>query len=409
MMKGRIIVTKITYRTAESVSTGHPDSLTDYIVNSILDAILEQDKNSRVAIDGVFKDKYLTLGGEITTTANINYKEVVKEALVSVGYSSLAEELVLTTNIFEQSPDIALGTNDEVQGAGDQGTITGYACSGNIGMIPLEKYLADSIMRRLFTEERFEYPWMKPDMKSQVTLRYEDGRPFIDTVLVAVQHDESVSHEQVKLDIRDILEQLWVDLNLPSEMYCSVIYIVNGTGLFTIGGPKADSGEVGRKIVVDAYGVSVPVGGGTFNGKDATKVDRSAAYYARYVAKHVVSTGLVDECLITVSYAIGHTQPLSVQFDLKLDGKPVSDFISQPLIAACNQIFDFSPKNMIEELYLKEAIYADTCVISHFGTKFKRSLVDNEIITVPWEDTPRLQELKDSFKMALFDKLNIHN
>lgn len=402
-------MSKVVYRTAESVSPGHPDSTTDYIVNRILDEVLSKDENARVAIDGVFKDKFLTLGGEITTTAEINYENVVKEALVDLGYSDLAEELVLTTNIFEQSPDIALGTNDSVQGAGDQGTITGYACSGNTGMIPLEKYLADAIIRRLYTEERHDYAWMKPDMKSQVTLRIEDDKVTIDTVIVAIQHDESVTHEQVKLDVRDILGQLWVDLELSPEMYMSTVYIVNGTGKFTIGGPKADSGEVGRKIVVDAYGVSVPVGGGTYNGKDATKVDRSAAYYARYVAKHIVSSGLVDECLITVSYAIGHVQPLSIQYDMKVKGHPVSDLISDTIIQVCDEMFNFSPANMISELHLKEAIFADTSVISHFGTKYKRSLTDNEIVLVPWEDTPRLEEFNLKVKCTLPEKLGIHN
>lgn len=247
--------------TAESVSPGHPDKVMDYIVDSILDEILMNDPNARVAIDGVFKDKYLTLGGEITTTAKVNYEEVIKRSLLELGYNDLSENVDITLHLFEQSPDIALGTNDGVGGAGDQGTITGYACNDNSRMIPLEKAIADEIMRVLYFDARVNYSFIKPDMKSQVTIEYSDEGVRVHTVVVACQHEEGVDKETFNAVITDAIKAALLHFNMTLG---DAKVIINGTGEFTIGGPEADSGEVGRKIVVDAYGVSVPVGGGTY-------------------------------------------------------------------------------------------------------------------------------------------------
>lgn len=252
------------YRTAESVSVGHPDSCTDFIVNSILDAYLEQDPHARVAIDGVVKDKYITLGGEITSTANItddDIKDIIRTCLIKIGYEYTPE---ITLHLFQQSPDIALGTNDEVGGAGDQGTITGYACSSNKTNIPLEKALADKLIQKMFLIQRPAYDYIKSDMKSQVTLKYnEDGTYVVDTVVFACQHTEDAKQEDIEAVVTNAFIQVCKELEIPIGALYDYKLIVNGTGKFIIGGPEADSGEVGRKVVVDAYGVSVPVGGGT--------------------------------------------------------------------------------------------------------------------------------------------------
>lgn len=248
---------------AESVSVGHPDKLTDYIVDSILDEILKEDPNARVAIDGVFKDKYLTLGGEITTTAKPNYEEIIRRSIKEVGYEKLSEEVEITLHIFEQSPDIALGTNDDIGGAGDQGTITGFACDDCEALIPLEKYMADEILRHIYFILRNKVDFIEPDMKSQVTLRtngVDDTK--IKTVVLAIMHKQGVEKQKLIDIAQEAVTRVSQDLNIP---FCDDYnLIVNGTGEFVMGGPEADSGEVGRKIVVDAYGVRVPVGGGTY-------------------------------------------------------------------------------------------------------------------------------------------------
>lgn len=377
------------YKTAESVSCGHPDSCTDYIVNSILDAYLAEDPNARVAIDGVFKNTYLTLGGEITSTAKIDIPSIVKRCLKEIGYTF---EPNITLHIYEQSPDIALGTNDNVGGAGDQGTITGYACKGP-RFIPLEKALADEIIRIMFTEFRPEHSEIKSDMKSQVTLHYdENGNPQLGVVVFACQHTEDADQykitEYVKQATTQAVSNLGLDFSLTDLDH--VMYIVNGTGKFILGGPEADSGEVGRKIVVDSYGVSVPVGGGTYNGKDPSKVDRSAAYMARYVAKNIVKAELADECLITVSYCIGYKTPISIEYDFFGTEKVPAEAI----IEACRQIFSFEPAEIIKTLQLKRPIYSQAGAICHFGLEEKPYIYDKSMtVTVPWEQTNKVLEL----------------
>ena len=386
----------IKYRTAESVSTGHPDSLTDYIVNSILDAYLEQDPNTRFAMDGVFKDKYLTLAGEITSDADISQdqiKEIINTCIKEVGYDFTPE---VTLHLFKQSPDIALGTNDEVGGAGDQGTITGYACSNNYRMIPLEKALADSLVERMFKYYRLSESYLvRPDMKSQVTLHYdENNKCIIDYVIFACQHyDISDAAEKITELVKQSLLDILPDFQLSEDSISNTKYVVNGTGKFIIGGPEADSGEVGRKVVVDAYGVSVPVGGGTFNGKDPSKVDRSAAYMARYVAKQIVSANLASEVTITVSYAIGKADPVSINYDFHNSISEDSEYIESDIIEACNSLWSFRPQEIIKFLGLKRPIYAIAGLMCHFGQEYKTDLNDNVGITVPWENTDGVQDL----------------
>lgn len=375
------------FSTAESVGPGHPDKVMDFIADSILDAIFKEDPNSRVAIDGVFKDKFITLGGEITTEAKVDYEKIVKESLFNLGYEDLSKNVVPTFNIFEQSPDIALGTNDEVGGAGDQGTITGYATSETSQFIPLDKLLADEVLRKLYFDVRPNYSYIGPDMKSQVTLLYTNGVPNVHTVVVACQHDKDYNKDEFKRVIRNTIMEVISENKVSSK---DVKIIINGTGEFTIGGPEADSGEVGRKIVVDAYGVSVPVGGGAFSGKDPTKVDRSAAYYARYVAKNIVAADLAKECLITVSYCIGLNKPISVKYDFRGTERIDKELIENVV----NSIVDFSPRNMIETLRLRRPLFATSGIIGHFGKQSKLGLDFTTWVPIPWEQLDLVDNIK---------------
>lgn len=381
--------------TAESVSTAHPDSSMDYIVNSILDEYLKQDPLARVAIDGVVKNKYITLGGEITSTATVDIEAVIRRAITEIGYTF---EPIIDLHIYEQSPEIALGTNEEVAGAGDQGTITGYAVNDNSSMIPTEKALADEILRELYQNVRPNNPLIKPDMKSQVTIKpIAQNTYVIDTVVLAIQHAEEATEEQLRTIAMTACEKVFDEFNISEDFYKDMNLIINGTGKFVIGGPEADSGEVGRKVVVDAYGVSVPVGGGTFNGKDPTKVDRSAAYYARYVAKNVVASGVADECLITVSYCIGLSKPISIRYDFKGKNHYPQEVIEDVL----NSMFSFEPKDIITELDLRRPIYAQAGVISHFGHVGKTSLSTGEEITVPWEQIDKAGTILELVEKAM--------
>lgn len=386
------------YKTAESVSCGHPDSYMDAVVNHILDAYLEQDPNTRFALDGVVKNKFVTLGGEITSTAKVDIPAVAREVTELIGYDFTPE---VTLHVYEQSPDIALGTNDEVQGAGDQGTITGYACTGNPRMMPLEKALADELIRVMYINKRGEYDFIKPDMKSQITIYYnEEGLPILDTVVFACQHTTAADHGALLPILKDAIQEACDRLEVSNNEEAKII--LNGTGLFIIGGPEADSGEVGRKIVVDAYGVSVPVGGGTYNGKDATKVDRSAAYMSRYVAKTIVNAGLADECLITVSYVIGHKDPVSIDYDFK-----GTEHFNKELIAkACNELFSFKPADIIKRLELTNPIFGPASIVSHFGLKFKGSLTGDSYVRIPWEDVEEsTTQLLDALKEHGFHRV----
>lgn len=375
------------YFTAESVSPAHPDKTMDYIADTIVDAILKDDPQARIAIDGVCKNEIVTLGGEITTIAKPQYSQLIRQCLLDLGHDGLVDKVIPVLHLFGQSPDIALGTNDDVMGAGDQGTITGYACSGNDMMVPLEKALADSIMRELFLTTRPQNEFMKSDMKSQVTLYYdEEGVPHLHTIVVACQHTEGVDKELLFNTIKDSIADVLYNFGIPGNDY---ELIVNGTGEFTIGGPEADAGEVGRKIVVDSYGVSVPVGGGAFSGKDPSKVDRSAAYYARYVAKNIVSAGLADECLITLSYCIGLSKPISVDYEFFGTEK----YDREDILTVLDEVTSYEPRNIIDILQLRRPIYAVSGLFGHFGTKQKLGLDSKTLVTVPWEQTNMVEEL----------------
>lgn len=377
--------------TAESVSPGHPDKLMDYIVDSILDEILAQDPNARVAIDGVFKGEFLTLGGEITTTANVDYESIARRSIREVGYTELADNCGITLHISKQSPDIALGTNDEVQGAGDQGTITGFACSDCDAMIPPEKALADELVRRLYFDYRPRYDFIGPDIKTQVTLSVrEDGEMNLNTIVVAIQHTKGTDKKKLEDVVIECINSMTEKSNIITDDDFKLI--INGTGEFTIGGPEADSGEVGRKIVVDAYGVRVPVGGGTFNGKDPTKVDRSAAYMARYVAKSIVSADLASVCNIAVSYCIGKADPISVYYDFYGTNKYPVDMI----INEIEKLVSFRPADIINTLGLKKPIYSTTGLVGHFGLDGKLGL-DGTYKEVPWEQGDLANALIDAF------------
>jgi len=358
--------------TSESVSEGHPDKVADQISDAILDAILAQDKRSRVAAETLVKDNLVVLAGEITTGAKVNFDEVARKTIRRIGYTDPAIGFDTSTCTVivaygEQSQDIAQGVDegkglDLDQGAGDQGLMFGYACDETPQYMPLPIWLSHRLVERQSELRRDgRLPWLRPDAKSQVTIRYVDGKPdAIDTVVLSTQHRPGVTHKQIE---EAIIEQV-IKPVLPKNLVKGKInYLVNPTGAFEIGGPKGDCGLTGRKIIVDTYGGSAPHGGGAFSGKDPTKVDRSAAYAARYVAKNVVAAGLASRCQIQVSYAIGVAKPTSVMVTTFGTGK-VSD---EKLSEIVQKHFDLRPKGIIQMLDLLRPIYEKTASYGHFG------------------------------------------
>ncbi len=358
--------------TSESVSEGHPDKVADQISDAILDAILAQDKRSRVAAETLVKDNLVVLAGEITTGAKVNFDDVARKTIKRIGYTDPAigfETNTCTVIVAygEQSQDIAQGVDegkglDFDQGAGDQGLMFGYACDETPQYMPLPIWLSHRLVERQSELRRDgRLPWLRPDAKSQVTIRYVDGKPdAIDTVVLSTQHQPGVTHKQIE---EAIIEQV-IKPMLPKNLIKGKInYLVNPTGAFEIGGPKGDCGLTGRKIIVDTYGGSAPHGGGAFSGKDPTKVDRSAAYAARYVAKNVVAAGLASRCQIQVSYAIGVAKPTSVMVTTFGTGK-VSD---EKLSEIVQKHFDLRPKGIIQMLDLLRPIYEKTASYGHFG------------------------------------------
>jgi len=358
--------------TSESVSEGHPDKVADQISDAILDAILAQDKRSRVAAETLVKDNLVVLAGEITTGARVNFDEVARKTIRRIGYNDPAIGFDTSTCTVivaygEQSQDIAQGVDegkglDLDQGAGDQGLMFGYACDETLQFMPLPIYLAHRLVERQSEVRRDgRLPWLRPDAKSQVTIRYVDGKPdAIDTVVVSTQHAPGMKHEQIK---EAVIEQV-IKPVLPKMLIKGQInYLVNPTGSFEIGGPKGDCGLTGRKIIVDTYGGSAPHGGGAFSGKDPSKVDRSAAYAARYVAKNVVAAGLASKCLVQVSYAIGVARPTSVMVTTYGTGKISDEKLSELVL----KHFDLRPKGIIQMLDLLRPIYEKTAAYGHFG------------------------------------------
>ena len=358
--------------TSESVSEGHPDKVADQISDSVLDAILAEDPKGRVACETLVSTGLIVISGEITTTAHINYREIAQEAVRRIGYNDSEigfdyNSCAVLAAINRQSPDIAQGVNegqglDLDQGAGDQGLMFGYACNETPTLMPLPIYYAHRLMQRQ-AEVRKDgrLTWLRPDAKSQLSVRYVDGKPtVIDTVVVSTQHNPDVSHAQIsEAVIEEIIKPV-----LPKELLSEKTrYLVNPTGRFVVGGPHGDCGLTGRKIIVDSYGGTARHGGGAFSGKDPSKVDRSAAYAARYVAKNIVAAGLADRCEVQIAYAIGVAKPVSLMVETFGTGK-ISD---KKITALVDKHFDLRPKGIIKTLNLLRPIYAKTAAYGHFG------------------------------------------
>ncbi|TMH49153.1 MAG: methionine adenosyltransferase [Betaproteobacteria bacterium] len=358
--------------TSESVSEGHPDKVADQISDAVLDAILAQDKTSRVAAETLVKDNMVVLAGEITTGARVNFSEVVRKTVKRIGYNdpTIGFDTHTCTVIVaygEQSQNIAQGVDegkglDLEQGAGDQGLMFGYACDETPQLMPLPIYLAHRLVERQSEIRRDgRLSWLRPDAKSQVTIRYAENKPdSIETVVLSTQHQPGLTHKQIE---EAVIEQI-IKPVLPKNLVKGQIkYLVNPTGSFEIGGPKGDCGLTGRKIIVDTYGGSAPHGGGAFSGKDPSKVDRSAAYAARYVAKNIVAAGLASRCLVQVSYAIGVARPTSVMVTTHGTGKLSDEKLSELV----QRHFDLRPKGIIQMLDLLRPIYEKTAAYGHFG------------------------------------------
>ena len=378
--------------TSESVSEGHPDKVADQISDAVLDAILKQDKTSRVAAETLVKDNLVVLAGEVTTRAKVDYDAVARATIKRIGYNDPAlgfdcKDCTVQLAYGQQSPDIAQGVDegkglDLDQGAGDQGLMFGYACDETPGLMPLPIYLSHRLVERQSEVRRDgRLPWLRPDAKSQVTIRYVNGRPdSIETVVLSTQHAPGLEHKKIE---EAVIESV-IKPVLPKNMLKSKVkYLVNPTGNFEIGGPKGDCGLTGRKIIVDTYGGSAPHGGGAFSGKDPSKVDRSAAYAARYVAKNIVAAGLASKCLVQVSYAIGVAQPTSVMVTTQGTGK-LSD---EKLAQLVREHFDLRPKGIIKMLDLLRPIYEKTAAYGHFGR-------DEPEFT--WEATDKALALKQA-------------
>ncbi len=384
--------------TSESVSEGHPDKIADQISDSILDAMLEQDPEARVAVETTVTTGLVVVVGEVSTTAHIDIQKVVRETIKEIGYKNGkygfdGDNCAVITAIDEQSPDIALGVDNSLEvkngdvdpldqiGAGDQGMMFGYAINETPELMPLPISLSHHLMKKVAEVRKNEtLAYLGPDAKAQVTVEYDDNnQPLrIDTVVLSTQHDENISLDQIRKDVMDqVITKVIPDKYLDSNTK----YFINPTGRFVIGGPQGDAGLTGRKIIVDTYGGYAHHGGGAFSGKDATKVDRSASYAARYIAKNIVAAGLASQVEVQISYAIGVAQPVSVSVNTFGSGK-VSN---QKLVDAIRKVFDLRPAGIIKMLDLRRPIYKKTAAYGHFG----RTDID-----LPWEKTDKINELK---------------
>ena len=378
--------------TSESVSEGHPDKVADQISDAVLDAVLAQDPKARVAAETLVATDLCVLAGEITTTAKVDYEKIARETIARIGYRSpdlgfSSDSCKVLLNYGQQSPDIAQGVNegeglDLEQGAGDQGLMFGYACDETPVLMPFAIYYSHRLMQRQSELRRNgSLPWLRPDAKAQITAVYDSGTgkvKRIDTVVLSTQHDEGISYDELR---EAVIEQI-IKPVLPSEMLTEETkYLVNPTGKFIIGGPHGDCGLTGRKIIVDTYGGAAPHGGGAFSGKDPSKVDRSAAYACRYVAKNIVAAGLATQCQIQISYAIGIAEPTSISIDTFGTGK----LNETELIKLVRKHFDLRPKGIVQMLDLLRPIYGKTAAYGHFG---------REEPEFTWERTDKALTLK---------------
>lgn len=375
--------------TSESVSEGHPDKIADQISDAILDAILTQDKNARVACETLVKTGMVFVGGEITTNAWVDIEQLTRQVITDIGYNSSdigfdADSCAILTAIGKQSTDIAAGvdrTSKEEQGAGDQGLMFGYASNETDVLMPAPITYAHRLMQRQAQMRKEDVlPWLRPDAKSQITFKYVDGKPTsITNIVVSTQHHPDVSHKDLS---EAVIEEI-IKPTIPEEWLKSTKFYINPTGRFVIGGPLGDCGLTGRKIIVDSYGGMARHGGGCFSGKDPSKVDRSAAYAARYVAKNIVAAGLADRCEIQVSYAIGVAEPTAIHVETFGTNKIPNTAIAKLVY----EHFDLRPYGIIKMLDLLQPIYRQTASYGHFG---------REDINVPWEKTDRAAALRSA-------------
>lgn len=374
--------------TSESVSEGHPDKLADQISDAVLDAILKDDPNARVAVETLVKTGMAIVAGEVRTSTYVDLEDLIRQVILDIGYNSSdvgfdGASCAVLNAIGKQSADIAMGVDeadDKDLGAGDQGLMFGFATNETSVLMPAPIYYAHRLVeKQAQLRKSGELPWLRPDAKSQVTLRYENGKPVaVDAVVLSTQHSPNVQ----QTEIREAVRELIIKNVLPAEwLHKDTQYHINPTGQFIIGGPVGDCGLTGRKIIVDTYGGMARHGGGAFSGKDPSKVDRSAAYAGRYVAKNIVAAGLADKCEIQVSYAIGVAEPTSISINTFDTGK-ISD---EAIIALVREHFDLRPRGLIQMLDLKRPIYRQTAAYGHFG---------RELPDFTWEKTDKAEALK---------------